>query len=159
VAGIDGYCLGGGMELATCADLRIASERSEFGQPEHDFGLLPGWGGTQRLPRLVGEARAKEIIFTADRYDPETLREYGYLTEVVDADAFDDRIREFAAELAAGPPIAQAYTKRAIHAGRTDEQAGLAVENQAFGLLATTDDLAEGITAFASDRKPAFEGE
>ena len=158
VAGIDGYCLGGGMELATAADLRVASERSEFGQPEHNLGLLPGWGGTQRLSRIVGEGRAKEIIFTADRYEAETLAEYGFVNEVVGNDELDDRAWELADDLAAGPPIAQRYTKRAMHAGRTDAEAGLEVEAQAFGHLMNTEDLMEGMTAFMGDGEPEFEG-
>ncbi len=158
VAGIDGYCLGGGMELATAADLRVASERSELGQPEHDLGLLPGWGGTQRLARIVGEGRAKEIILTADRYDAETMYDYGFVNEVVENDALDDRAWELAEELAAGPPVAQKYTKRVIHAGRDDGEAGLEAESQAFGHAMNTDDLMEGITAFMSDEEPEFEG-
>jgi len=158
VAGIDGYCLGGGMELATCADLRVASERSELGQPEHNLGLLPGWGGTQRLARLVGEGRAKEIIFTADRYDAETMADYGFINEVVENDALADRAWELAADLAAGPPIAQRYTKRAMHAGRTDGEAGLAIEAQAFGHIMNTEDVMEGITAFMGDGDPDFKG-
>ncbi|GAB3418254.1 3-hydroxyacyl-CoA dehydrogenase/enoyl-CoA hydratase family protein [Haloparvum alkalitolerans] len=158
VAGIDGYCLGGGMELATCADFRVASARSELGQPEHNLGLLPGWGGTQRLARIVGEGRAKEIIFTADRYEAETLEEYGFLNEVVGNEELADRAVELAEDLAAGPPIAQKYTKRAMHAGRTDAEAGLQVESQAFGHLMNTDDLMEGVTAFMGDGEPEFEG-
>ncbi|MFB6250872.1 MAG: 3-hydroxyacyl-CoA dehydrogenase NAD-binding domain-containing protein [Halobellus sp.] len=158
VVGIDGYCLGGGMELTMGADLRIASERSEFGQPEHDLGLLPGWGGTVRLPRLVGMGRAKEIIFTADRYDPETMREYGFLTDVVPNGEFDDRAFELARDLAAGPPIAQRYTKRAMHRGWDDVDAGLDLEAQSFGLLFDTDDLMTGMTAFMGDHEPEFEG-
>ena len=158
VAGIDGYCLGGGMELAAAADLRIASAGSTFGQPEHDLGLLPGWGGTQRLARLVGEGRAKEIIFTTDRYDAETMAEYGFLTDVVPSEELIDRALALASDLADGPPIAQAYTKRAIHAGRGDSAAGFALEAQAFGGLFGTDDFEEGLTAFKEDREPTFEG-
>ena len=158
VAGIDGYCLGGGMELAAAADLRIASAGSTFGQPEHDLGLLPGWGGTQRLARLVGEGRAKEIIFTTDRYDAETMADYGFLTDVVPGDVLYERALDLAADLAAGPPIAQAYTKRAIHAGRGDSAAGFALEAQAFGGVFGTDDFEEGVDAFAADREPTFEG-
>ncbi|WP_135819717.1 3-hydroxyacyl-CoA dehydrogenase/enoyl-CoA hydratase family protein [Halostella litorea] len=158
VAGIDGYCLGGGMELATCADMRVASERSELGQPEHNLGLIPGWGGTQRLPEIVGEGRAKEIIFTADRFDPETMADYGFVNEVVPNDELEDRAYELATDLAAGPPIAQRYTKRAMLAGRDDRTAGLEYENQAFGQLAATDDLMEGLTAFMGDEEPEFEG-
>ncbi|RBI63823.1 3-hydroxyacyl-CoA dehydrogenase [halophilic archaeon] len=158
VAAIDGYCLGGGMEMATCADLRIATERSELGQPEHDLGLLPGWGGTQRLQHIVGEGRAKEIIFTADRFDPETMEDYGFLNEVVANDEFEDRAWELARDLAAGPPIAQKYTKRAMLKGWEDTDAGLEIESQAFGHLMSTDDLMEGVTAFMGDGEPDFQG-
>ncbi len=158
LAAIDGYCLGGGMELATCADMRIGSTRSELGQPEHDLGLLPGWGGTQRLKHIVGEGRAKEIIFTAERYDAETMADYGFLNEVHEPDALDERAWELARDLAAGPPVAQRYTKRAMLAGRDDTDAGLAVEAQAFGQLMNTEDLMEGVMAFMGDDDPEFEG-
>jgi len=158
VAGIDGYTLGGGMELATCADMRIASERSEFGQPEHDLGLLPGWGGTQRLQRIVGMGRAKEIIFTADRYDAETMAEYGFVNEVVENDDLEQRAHDLAADLAAGPPIAQRYTKRAMHVGWENEDAGLEAEASAFGHTVGTEDVMEGIRAFMADDDPEFEG-
>jgi len=159
LAAIDGYCLGGGMELATCADMRIASERSELGQPEHDLGLLPGWGGTQRLKHIVGEGRAKEIIFTADRFEPATMADYGFVNEVVANEEFEDRAWELARDLAAGPPIAQKYTKRAMLAGRDDTDAGLEIEAQSFGQLMNTQDLMEGVSAFSADREPDFQGE
>jgi enoyl-CoA hydratase/3-hydroxyacyl-CoA dehydrogenase len=158
VAGIDGFALGGGMELSMCADLRIASERSELGQPELDLGLLPGWGGTQRLQTIVGAGRAKEIILTAERYDAETMADYGLVNEVVPTDEFDERAFELAAELAGGPPIAQGLTKRAMLRGRENTDAGLEIEAQAFGHLIGTDDLMEGITAFMGDGEPEFEG-
>ncbi|PSP96360.1 3-hydroxyacyl-CoA dehydrogenase [Halobacteriales archaeon QS_5_70_17] len=158
VAGVDGYCLGGGMELATAADLRIASERSEFGQPELDLGLIPGWGGTQRLRHIVGEGRAKEIILTAERFDPETMAEYGFVNEVVDADDLEERALELAADLAAGPPVATGFVKRAMVRGRDDTDAGLEIEAQAFGHAVGTEDLTEGITAFMNDENPEFEG-
>ncbi len=159
LAAIDGYCLGGGMELATAADLRIATERSELGQPEFNLGLLPGWGGTQRLRHIVGDGRAKEIIFTAERYDAETMAEFGFINEVVDREEFEDRAWEFAEELASGPPIAQRFTKRAMLAGRESTEAGLRTEAQAFGQLIGTDDFNEGVMAFIEDRDPEFEGE
>ncbi|MFA9501360.1 3-hydroxyacyl-CoA dehydrogenase NAD-binding domain-containing protein [Natrinema sp. H-ect1] len=159
VAGIDGFCLGGGMELATCADLRVASDRSEFGQPEIDLGLIPGWGGTQRLKHIVGEGRAKEIIFTAERYDAETLADYGFVNEIVDNADLEDRALELATDLAGGPPIAQKFTKRAMLAGRDDTESGLEYEASAFGHLMGTDDLMEGITAFMEDEEPEFEGQ
>ena len=159
VAAIDGFCLGGGMELATCADLRLATARSTFGQPEHNLGLIPGWGGTQRLRHIVGEGRAKEIILTAARYDAETMADYGFVNEVVENGALDDRALELARDLAAGPPVAQAYTKRVMHRGRDDTDAGLELEAQAFGHVFGTADAAEGIAAFDSDRDPEFSGE
>jgi len=158
VAGIDGYCLGGGMELATCADMRVASERSELGQPEFNLGLLPGWGGTQRLKHVVGEGRAKEIIFTAERYEAETMEEYGFLNEVADSDELEERAIELADDLARGPPLAMEYAKKAMHAGRDDTDAGLEVEAFAFGHLITTDDVMEGVTKLQSDEEPEFQG-
>lgn len=158
IAAIDGYCLGGGMELATAADLRIAAERAEFGQPERDLGLLPGWGGTQRLAPIVGTGRAKEIIYTGDRYDAEQMAEYGFVNRLVPNEDFEDEALAFAEDIAAGPPIALGLTKRAIQKGSIDSDAGLEVEAQAFGLLTTTDDLMEGITAFLEDRDPEFDG-
>jgi len=159
VAAVDGFCLGGGMEVVTCADLRVASRRSEFGQTEFDLGLMPGWGATQRLQRIVGAGRAKEIIFTADRYDAETMYEYGFVNEVVDADEIEAVARDLARDLAAGPPIPTRLTKRAMLRGWDDLDAGLEIESQSFGHLAATDDLMEGISAFMGDREPEFEGE
>ena len=159
VAAIDGYCLGGGMELATAADMRIASGGARFGQPEHNLGLLPGWGGTQRLKHVVGEGRAKEIIFTArNDYEPDTMYDYGFVNEVLEPGEYDDRKWELARDLAAGPPIAQKFTKRAMLAGRDDTDAGLELEASAFGHLFTTDDVWEGLAAFQQDREPEFEG-
>jgi len=158
VAGIDGYCLGGGMELAACADMRIATARSELGQPEFDLGLLPGWGGTQRLRHIVGEGRAKEIIFTAEHYDPETMAEYGFLNDVVDSDEFETAAVELADDLARGPPLAMAFTKKAMHAGRNDMDAGLEAEALAFGHLIDTDDVMEGVMKLQSEEEPQFEG-
>jgi enoyl-CoA hydratase/3-hydroxyacyl-CoA dehydrogenase len=158
VAGIDGYALGGGLEMATCCDIRIASERSEMGTPEHNLGLLPGWGGTQRLTDIVGFGRAKEIVFTAERFDAETMYDYGFVNEVVENDEFDEKAHEWAAKLAGGPPIAQQLTKRAMIKGLHDREAGLELESQAFGHLINTDDLMTGITAFMSDEEPEFEG-
>jgi enoyl-CoA hydratase/3-hydroxyacyl-CoA dehydrogenase len=158
VAAIDGFCLGGGMELATCADLRIATERSEFGQTEHNLGLIPGWGGTQRLQRIVGEGRAKEVIFTAERFEAETMYDYDFVNEVVDPDDFEERAHELAADLAGGPPIAQRLTKEAMHKGQEDMEAGLLVEASAFAHVLDTNDVMEGVSAFMEDRDPEFEG-
>jgi enoyl-CoA hydratase/3-hydroxyacyl-CoA dehydrogenase len=160
VAGIDGYCYGGGMELSMCCDIRIASERSEFGQPELNLGLIPGWGGTQRLSNIIGEGPAKEIIMTADQdYTAEDMAEYGFVSEVTDNKELEDRAFELAAELAQGPPVAQEITKRAMLKGREDTNAGLEIEAQGFGHLINTDDLMEGITAFMGDGDADFQGE
>ncbi|HET7323965.1 MAG TPA: enoyl-CoA hydratase/isomerase family protein [Halococcus sp.] len=158
VAAIDGHCLGGGLELSMCADLRVASAGSEFGLPEHDLGLLPGWGGTQRLQRLIGESAAKQIVFTAERFSAEQMKRFGYLYEVYEDD-FDERALDFAADIAAGPPIAQRYTKRAMREGFENIGAGLELESQAFGHLLDTKDLSAGITAFVTGEDPEFEGE
>ena len=159
VAAIDGFCLGGGMELATAADLRVATAASTFGQPEHNLGLLPGLGGTQRLPNLIGESRAKEIIFTGDRYTAAEMADNGFLSRVVDADEFESAAMELAEQLAAGPPIAQRYTKRAMRAGRDDTDAGLEIEAHAFGQLLDTADFSDGVNAFSNDEEPEFTGE
>ncbi len=158
VAGIDGYCLGGGMELATCADMRVATERSTFGQPELNLGLIPGWGGTQRLQHIVGEGRAREIILTAERYEAATMEQYDFVNELVGNDELEEEAFSLAADLAAGPPIATRFAKRAMLKGWENTDAGLEIENQAFGQLIATDDLMEGITAFMGDEEPEFEG-
>ncbi|GAD51378.1 LOW QUALITY PROTEIN: 3-hydroxyacyl-CoA dehydrogenase / enoyl CoA hydratase [Halarchaeum acidiphilum MH1-52-1] len=158
VAGIGGDCFGGGMELAAAADLRVAAHDAELGQTEHEFGLLPGWGGTQRLPDLIGESRATEVILTAARYDAETMATYGFVNEVVDGDDVTERALDVARDLSAGPPIAQRYTKRAIRAGRQSREAGLEVEAHAFGQLLNTEDIVEGVAAYLGDHEPTFEG-
>ena len=129
IASVEGYCLGGGMELAAHADLRIAGPEATFGQPELGLGVIPGWGGTQRLERIVGTGRAKEIILTAEEYDAETMARYGFVNWVVD-DPFDAAC-DRAASLAEQPRLAQRYAKRAIGGG--DDRAGLRFEAMAFG--------------------------
>ena len=129
IASIDGYCLGGGMELAACADLRVAGPDATFGHPELGLGLIPGWGGTQRLKRIVGTGRATEIILTADEYDADTMARYGFVNRVAE-DPFDvacDR----AASLAGHSRLAQRYAKRAIDF--EPDEAGLWFEAMAFG--------------------------
>lgn len=129
IAAIEGYCLGGGMELAACADLRIAGPEATFGQPELDLGLIPGWGGTQRLGQLVGTGRAAEIILTADEYDAETMARYGFVNWVAEEpfDAACDR----AASLAEHSRLAQQYAKHALEYHAT--AAGHWFEALAFG--------------------------
>ena len=158
VAAVDGFALGGGMELAACADIRVASERSTFGQPERDLGILPGWGGTQRLTPIIGEGRAREVVLTGDHYDPETMADYGFVNEVVPSDELMETALDHAEDLAAGPPLAQEYIKRAFLAGRDDTEAGLEVEAQAFGHVVESEDFVEGVSKMGSDEEPEFEG-
>ncbi len=158
VAGVDGFTLGGGMELAACADIRVATARSKLGQPEVNLGIIPGWGGTQRLKHHVGESRAREIILTGERYDAAEMADYGFVNEVVDAEDFEERVLELTETIASGPPVAYDAVKRAMLAGRDDTDAGLEVEAQAFGHLLGTDDMMEGISAFFGDEEPEFEG-
>ena len=136
IASVEGYCLGGGMELATCADLRIAGPEATFGQPELELGLVPGWGGTQRLERIVGTGRAKEVILTAEEYDAETMARYGFVNWVVD-DPFDAAC-ERAASLAEQSRLAQRYAKWAIDHG--EGRAGFRFEAMAFGHAAESRD-------------------
>lgn len=158
IAAIDGFALGAGMELTMCADLRVASERSELGLPEHNLGLLPGWGGTARLQHLIGESIAKYIIFTGDRFSAERMHEWGFVHEVYDDEEFDERAMEFADGIANGPPIAQRYSKRAIHAAGESLDGGLKVEASGLGHLLDTEDLMEGMDAFYGDGEPDFKG-
>lgn len=159
LAKIDGYCLGGGFELALACDLRIATEGSEFGFPEIDLGLLPGGGGTQRAIRMLPEARAKELVFRGNRIDAETAARWGLINRAVPDSEFDSTVDEFLSDLLEGPPVALRKAKRVMNEGRDgDISAGLEMESQAFGLLLSTDDATEGTTAFLEDREPTFEG-
>ena len=159
LAKIDGFCLGGGHELALACDLRIATEGSEFGFPEIDLGLIPGGGGTQRAIRMLSEARAKELVFRGNRIDAETAEEWGLINRAVPDEEFEPTVGAFVDDLLSGPPVALRKAKRVMDEGRDgDLEAGLELESQAFGLLLTTDDMAEGAAAFTEDREPEFEG-
>ena len=159
LAKIDGYCLGGGLELAFACDLRVATERSEFGFPEINLGLIPGGGGTQRAIRHLSDARAKELIFRGERISAERAEEWGLINRAVPVAEFEAVTEEFATDLVAGPPIALRKAKRVMNRGLDqDIDAGLEMESQAFSLLLTTDDVMEGMAAFAGDRDPEFEG-
>ena len=160
LAKIDGYCLGGGHELALACDLRVATEDSEFGFPEINLGLLPGGGGTQRTIRMLGDARAKELVFRGHRIPARQAADWGLINRAVPAEEFDDVVQEFVDDLVSGPPIALAKAKRVMNEGRDEAlEAGLQMESQAFGLLLTTEDVQEGTSAFMEDREPEFEGE
>jgi len=156
VAVVDGYAFGGGCEMAMACDLRIGSESALIGNTEIDLGIIPGWGGTQRLPRLVGEETAKRMIYLGQRLDAETAAEEGLFGEVVPDNEIDDRAAELAAELAAKPPFALRAAKDAIAQGYSDVS-GLDYEKRTFGSLFGTPDQREGMEAFVENREPEFQ--
>ena len=159
IAAINGYALGGGLELAMACDLRIASENARLGQPEINVGLIPGWGGTQRLPRFVGKATAKEMIFTGKMIDAKTAERLGLLNKVVATDQLNTVVKELAIELMSKPPVGIELAKQLINnSTETDLRVGLTHEAEAFGILASTEDFKEGVTAFLEKRKPKFKG-
>ncbi|MEA3078367.1 MAG: hypothetical protein QOF60_3275 [Actinomycetota bacterium] len=161
VAAVTGYALGGGCELALACDLRVAADTAKFGQPEVLLGIVPGGGGTQRLPRLVGAGRALEIMVTGRQVDAEEALRIGLVDRVVPAaDVFDHAIA-WAAELAAGPRLAHAAIKRAVAQGMDAPLgAGLDIERDEFVASFATDDARTGVTAFLERRpgKPSFSG-
>ena len=149
IAAVSGVALGGGCELALACDFRIASTRAKFGQPEILLGIIPGGGGTQRLPRLVGPARAKDMILTGRTVDADEALRIGLVDEVVDAEALFDRAVERAAALAKGPVAAHALAKRAIDRGLDLAlRAGLDLEQQLFVDVFRTDDATTGVQSF-----------
>ncbi|WP_121740949.1 3-hydroxyacyl-CoA dehydrogenase/enoyl-CoA hydratase family protein [Natronorubrum halophilum] len=160
LAKVDGYCLGAGLELALACDLRIATERSAFGAPEINLGLIPGGGGTQRLLRVLGETRAKELVFRGEHIDADRAEDWGLINRAVERDDFDETVDEFVDDLRNGPPIALEIAKKVMNEGEDASlEAALTIESQGFGLLTSTDDVLEGTAAFAEDREPEFEGE
>jgi len=159
IARIDGYCLGGGFEVALACDLRLATEGSTFGSPEITLGLIPGGGSTQRLTRLVGEARAKELIFRGEHISAQRAADWGIINRAVPEAEFEETVEEFVDDIANGPKTALRVAKKVINEGQNASiDAGLAMESQGFGLLTTTDDMVEGVRAFQNDREPEFEG-
>jgi len=159
IAAINGYALGGGLEVAMACDIRIASENARMGQTEINFGLIPGWGGTQRLTRLIGRTKAKELIFTGKMIDAKTAEQLGIVNMVVPADKFKETVRQFAAELAQKAPVALKVAKALINKGaEISLDAALTLEREGFGVVASTEDLQEGVSAFTEKRKPTFKG-
>jgi enoyl-CoA hydratase len=157
IAAIHGYALGGGNELAMCCDLRICSEKARFGQPEINLGLIPGASGTQRLPRLIGAAKAKELIFIGDMIDAATALSLGLVNKVVPPEKLMEEAMAWAAKLAgkSGPVLAMA--KMAINNGTdTDLASGLNMEIKCNALCFATDDRKEGMDAFLEKRKAVF---
>ncbi|MFA8438780.1 enoyl-CoA hydratase/isomerase family protein [Pueribacillus sp. YX66] len=156
IAAIDGFALGGGLELALACDIRIASSKSQVGFPEVNLGILPGYGGTQRLPRLIGPGKAKQIIFSGEHLSAEEAKSVGIIEEVTDGSALD-KAKQLAETIASRAPLGVRKAKQAINEGLdvTLEQ-GLHIEALAFGDLCETEDKNEGVAAFFEKRKPNF---
>ena len=159
VAAINGFCLGGGCELAMACDIRIASDKAKLGQPEINLGLLPGGGGTQRLPRLVGLGNALKLLYTGDMVTADEALRLGLVDEVVPAAELATRVKGLADTIAAKSPVALRYIKEAVRASaRTPLGEGLQLERIFFGLVFASADKAEGVEAFLQKRKPIFKG-
>jgi enoyl-CoA hydratase len=155
IAAVNGYALGGGCELALACDLRIASTEAQMGQPEVKLGLIPGFGGTQRLARLVGPAKAKEMILLGENYSAEACLNMGLVNAVVPPDELLSQAREWALAAAARGPVSVAAAKRTIHAGVWgDASQAYKSEASAFGALFEEREATEGMTAFV-ERRPA----
>jgi enoyl-CoA hydratase/3-hydroxyacyl-CoA dehydrogenase len=147
------------MEVAMACDLRIASETARMGQTEINIGLIPGWGGTQRLTRLVGMTKAKELVFTGRIIDAKTAEQLGILNMVVSQDKLKETLRQFAAELASKAPVALKVAKALITKGANISlESALELEREGFGVVGSTEDLKEGVLAFKDKRKPEFKG-
>lgn len=154
IAAVNGYALGGGNEIAMACDIRVASENAKFGQPECGLGILPGFGGTQRLARLVGKGRAKEMIFSCDMIDAQEAYRIGLVNKVVPQAELLSTCKAMAARIMKNAPLGIALAKQAIDTGTdTDLDSGLKLESNLFGLAFSTEDKKEGMTAFLEKRK------
>jgi enoyl-CoA hydratase len=159
IAAIQGFALGGGCELAMACTIRIASERARLGQPEVKLGLVPGYGGTQRLPRLVGKGAALKLLLTGDMVGAEEAFRIGLVDEVVPSEALMSRAETLARAIAQQAPLAVAACLRAVNGGYDlPLDAGLELEASLFGLACATEDKAEGTQAFLEKRVPAWRG-
>jgi enoyl-CoA hydratase len=155
IAAVNGFALGGGCELALACDIRIASDKAKLGQPEVNLGVIPGFAGTQRLSRLVGMAKAKEMIFTGDMVDAQTAFSIGLVNQVVPADQLMSVCLELANKIASKGPTAVKLGKTVINRGiQADLSTGSAYEKEAFGLCFATGEPKEGMSAFLEKRKP-----
>jgi enoyl-CoA hydratase len=158
IAAVNGFALGGGCELALASDIRLASENAVFAQPEVGLGICPGWGATQRLPRIVGPGIAAELIFTGRRVIAEEALRIGLVNAVYPTETLIDKAKEMAHQIAANSPMAIAAAKQAMAASNGDSGKGLAIELDFFARSFSTHDQHEGMTAFLEKRKPAFTG-
>jgi len=157
IAAINGFALGGGCELAMSCDIRIASEKAKFGQPEVGLGITPGFAGTQRLSRLVGIAKAKELIFTGNIINAAEAEKIGLVNKVVPPEELMVEAIALAEKIAGNAQKAVAYSKSSINRGaETDIETGMAIEKDLFGLCFSTEDQSEGMAAFLGKRKAEF---
>ena len=160
IARVQGFALGGGMELAMACHLRVASEKAKFGQPEINLGLIPGFGGTQRLLRLAGRSAALELCLTGTPVNAQRAYELGIVNRVVAPEALDETVEALADQLAAAAPLAAAGILDAVlQGGETSLDQGLEFETQGFALVFSTEDMREGTRAFLEKRKAAFKGQ
>ena len=153
IAGVNGYALGGGLELALACDLRFASESATVGFPEVDLGMIPGWGGTQRLPRVVGKSAAKDLLLTGRHVDAEEALDVGLVDRVVADDELDDAVDEYAATLAEKPAHTMRYLLEAVETGSTGPiETGLSYELMCDMLASFSDETADRVEAFVEKR-------
>ncbi|NLW91696.1 MAG: short-chain-enoyl-CoA hydratase [Syntrophomonadaceae bacterium] len=159
IAAVNGFALGGGCELAMCCDFRIASVNARFGQPEVGLGITPGFGGTQRLPRIVGPGMAKQLLYTAEVIDASEALRIGLVNKIVASEDLMDTVKKIARKIASNGQIAVRYSKVAANEGaQTDIDRAMTIEADLFGLCFSTNDQKEGMTAFLEKRKPTFTG-
>ncbi|MGH7758544.1 MAG: enoyl-CoA hydratase/isomerase family protein [Candidatus Dormibacteria bacterium] len=159
VAAINGFALGGGLELAMACDLRVASRRAKLGQPEVLLGIIPGWGGTQRLPRLVGRGRALELLLSGEQISADRALELGLVNQVEEPEALELAAQSLGERLASQAPLALAAIKRAVSDGLEGTlEAGLGVELEHFDRTFRSADAKEGIAAFLGKRTPSWSG-
>jgi enoyl-CoA hydratase len=159
IAAINGFALGGGLELAMACHIRVASDNAKMGLPEVTLGLIPGYGGTQRLPRLLGKGKALEMIMTADMITAEEAARYGLINHLVTMDELLPKAEEIMNKILLRAPLAIASAIRAVNAGQKDGVNGFEVEMEEFARCFNTKDLKEGVKAFSEKRKPEFKGE
>ncbi|HET7579872.1 MAG TPA: enoyl-CoA hydratase-related protein [Bacillales bacterium] len=158
IAAVDGYALGGGLELALACDFRVATKKSHLGLPETSLGVIPGYGGTQRLARLIGPGKAKQMIFSAEPLDAEEAYRVGLVEVLVESGAMEGA-KEWAEKILKRGPLAVQAAKRAVNGGlETTLEEGLKLEAQQFGAACNTEDKNEGVAAFFEKRKPKFQG-
>jgi enoyl-CoA hydratase/carnithine racemase len=159
IASVNGYALGGGLEFALNCDFIIAADNAVFGLTETSLGIIPGGGGTQLLPRIIGRARAKELIFTARRFDAAEAERLGVVAKVVPVDRLKDETEDAVRAIVANAPISLRETKRAIDQGvEMSLPDGLRLEREAYNVTLATEDRNEGLRAFAEKRRPNFQG-